>query len=142
MSTAGLFFFYLCWAIVIIILIMIPFLIYKLIKKPHLVQCCISGIYLPIEETLPFKGQFIEKSLFEIMDSSIWQEILSIKTSANDPEKGVRLFEKKQSLYEAKKIPLLINASYIVEGDSIATVLTVMARAEDLEIVMLWLGQN
>lgn len=63
-----------------------------------------------------------------------WEEVLTLKTSTEDPEEGVRLFDKKKEIFEKDNIPTYIETHYKinVDQDFIETYLVLFGIKEEL----------
>lgn len=66
-----------------------------------------------------------------------WDEVLTIKTSTADPERGVRLYDVKKQVFEHKNIPTYVETHYKinVDQDYIETYLVLYAIKENVESV-------
>lgn len=66
-----------------------------------------------------------------------WEEIATVKTSTQNPEEGVELFEKKKQLFLEKNLPTYIETHYKIniDQDYIETYLVVFAIKEEAQKV-------
>jgi hypothetical protein len=73
-----------------------------------------------------------------------WEEVLTVKTSTQNPEEGVELFEAKKRLFMDQKIPTYIETHYKinVDQDYIETYLVVMAIRENIDSVKKYLNNT
>lgn len=64
-----------------------------------------------------------------------WDEVLTLKTSTSDPERGVRLYDVKKDLFNHKNIPTYIETHYKinVDQDYIETYLVLFGIRENVE---------
>jgi hypothetical protein len=64
-----------------------------------------------------------------------WDEVMTVKTSTEDPEHGVRIYEKKKDIFEKDDLPTFIETHYKIniDQDHIETYLVVFAMKEQLE---------
>lgn len=99
------------------------------------VQCGICHKYFCARCVRPMKSIYFCKEHMALFLRSQWQEILTLKTSSEDPEAGVRLFEKKLEIFKDKQLPSYVETHYKidVEGDYIETYLVVFAQEEQIE---------
>lgn len=99
------------------------------------VQCGICHKYFCARCVRPMKSIYFCKEHMALFLRSQWQEVLTLKTSSEDPEAGVRLFEKKQEIFKEKQLPSYVETHYKidVEGDYIETYLVVFAQEEQIE---------
>lgn len=85
----------------------------------------------------PFKTMHFCKEHMPLVMRHDWEEIATVKTSTQNPEEGVELFEKKKRLYADKNLPTYIETHYKIniDQDYIETYLVVFAIKEDAEAV-------
>ena len=63
-----------------------------------------------------------------------WDEVLTLKTSTQDPEQGVRLYDVKKEIFEKQNIPTYVETHYKinVDQDYIETYLVMYAQKEEI----------
>lgn len=85
----------------------------------------------------PFKTMHFCKEHLPLIMRFDWDEVLTIKTSTTDPEKGVRLYDIKKQVFEQKNIPTYVETHYKinVDQDYIETYLVLYAIKENVEAV-------
>ena len=73
-----------------------------------------------------------------------WDEVLTIKTSTDDPENGVRLYDVKKEIYEKSDIPTYIETHYKinVDQDYIETYLVLYTIREKIQDLKLRLAEH
>ena len=66
-----------------------------------------------------------------------WDEVLTLKTSTQDPEQGVRLFDAKKEIFQNDDIPTYVETHYKinVDQDYIETYLVLYAQKDSIEII-------
>jgi len=64
-----------------------------------------------------------------------WDEVLTIKTSTQDPEQGVHLYDVKKQLFEKDDLPTYVETHYKinVDHDYIETYLVLYGMKEKIE---------
>ena len=85
----------------------------------------------------PFKTMHFCKEHMPLIMRHDWEEIVTVKTSTQNPEEGVELFEKKKVLFTEKNLPTYIETHYKIniDQDYIETYLVVFAIKEEAEAV-------
>ena len=85
----------------------------------------------------PFKTMHFCKEHLPLIMRHDWDEVLTIKTSTADPERGVRLYDVKKQIFETKNIPTYVETHYKinVDQDYIETYLVLYAIKENAESV-------
>lgn len=85
----------------------------------------------------PFKTMHFCKEHLPLIMRHDWDEVLTIKTSTSDPERGVRLYDIKKKVFEDKNIPTYVETHYKinVDQDYIETYLVLFAIKENVESV-------
>ena len=103
-------------------------------EEPGEVQCGICARYFCARCVRPMKSIYFCKEHMALFLRSQWQEVLTLKTNSDDPEAGVRLYERKKEIFENNKIPSYVETHYKidVEGDFIETYLVVYAQEEQV----------
>lgn len=89
----------------------------------------------------PFKTMHFCKEHMPLVMRHDWEEIVTVKTSTQNPEEGVELFEKKKILFSEKNLPTYIETHYKIniDQDYIETYLVVFAIREEAEAVRSYL---
>lgn len=82
----------------------------------------------------PFKTMHFCKEHLPLIMKHDWEEALTLKTSTQDPEQGVRLYDLKKELFQSKNIPTYIETHYKinVDQDYIETYLVLFGIKENL----------
>jgi hypothetical protein len=64
-----------------------------------------------------------------------WEEVMTVKTSTQDPEHGVRVYGLKKEIFEKEDLPTYVETHYKIniDHDHIETYLVVFAMQEQLE---------
>lgn len=85
----------------------------------------------------PFKSLHFCKEHLPLIMRYDWDEVLTIKTSTQDPEQGVRLYDVKKEIFENDDIPTYVETHYKinVDQDFIETYLVLFAQKESIEMV-------
>ena len=82
----------------------------------------------------PFKSFHACKEHLPLLMHNEWEEVLTLKTSTTDPERGVKLYDFKKELFENEHIPTYIETHYKinVDQDYIETYLVLIGVTKDL----------
>lgn len=85
----------------------------------------------------PFKTMHFCKEHLPLIMKYDWDEVLTLKTSTQDPEQGVRLFDAKKEIFQNDDIPTYVETHYKinVDQDYIETYLVLYAQKESIEII-------
>lgn len=85
----------------------------------------------------PFKTMHFCKEHLPLIMRHDWDEVLTLKTSTSDPERGVKLYDIKKQIFETKDVPTYVETHYKinVDQDFIETYLVVYAIKENVESV-------
>lgn len=85
----------------------------------------------------PFKTMHFCKEHLPLIMRHDWEEVLTVKTSTTDPEKGVKLFDVKKNLFRDEDIPTYIETHYKinVDQDYIETYLVLFAIKEKISSI-------
>lgn len=85
----------------------------------------------------PFKTMHFCKEHLPLIMKYDWDEVLTLKTSTQDPEQGVRLFDAKKEIFQNDDIPTYVETHYKinVDQDYIETYLVLYAQKESVEII-------
>jgi hypothetical protein len=72
-----------------------------------------------------------------------WEEVLTVQTSTEDPEQGVKLYDIKKQIFKEKHIPTYIETHYKinVDQDYVETYLVLFAIKSDVTTLKDDLGQ-
>lgn len=106
-------------------------------EEPGEVVCAICDKLYCKACIKPFKTMHFCKEHLPLIMRYDWDEVLTVKTSTADPEKGVRLYDVKKEIFEKKNIPSYVETHYKinVDQDYIETYLVVYAIKENVEMV-------
>jgi len=106
-------------------------------EEPGEVMCAICDKIYCKACIKPFKTMHFCKEHLPLIMRYDWDEVLTIKTSTADPEKGVRLYDVKKQVFEHKNIPTYVETHYKinVDQDYIETYLVLYAIKENVEEV-------
>lgn len=101
------------------------------------VQCGMCARYFCPKCVRPMKSIYFCKEHMALYLRHQWQEVLTLKTSSDDPEAGVRLVDKKQEIFTKYQIPTYIETHYKIDVDSdfIETYLVLFAQDDRVEQV-------
>jgi hypothetical protein len=85
----------------------------------------------------PFKTMHFCKEHLPLIMKHDWDEVLTLKTSTQDPEQGVRLFDAKKEIFQNDEIPTYVETHYKinVDQDYIETYLVLYAQKDSIEII-------
>ena len=85
----------------------------------------------------PFKSLHFCKEHIPLIMRHDWDEVITIKTSTQDPERGVRLYDIKKKILEENDLPTYVETHYKinVDQDYIETYLVLFAIKENIESV-------
>lgn len=83
----------------------------------------------------PFKSLHFCREHLPLVMNHQWEEVMTVKTSTQDPEHGVRIYETKKKIFESDDLPTYVETHYKinVDQDSIETYLVIFAISEQLE---------
>lgn len=106
-------------------------------QEPGEVMCAICDTLFCKLCVKPFKTMHFCKQHLPLVMQNEWEEVLTLKTSTEDPEEGVRLFDQKKEIFLEDKIPSYVETHYKinVDHDNIETYLVVYGMKSDLEIL-------
>lgn len=106
-------------------------------QEPGEVQCGMCARYFCSKCVRPMKSIYFCKEHMALYLRSQWLEVLTLKSSSDDPEAGVRLFEKKNEAYLQKQIATYVETHYKIDVDSdfIETYLVLFAQESQQEEV-------
>lgn len=83
----------------------------------------------------PFKSLHFCREHLPLVMNNEWHEIMTVKTSTQDPEHGVRIYDVKKEIFEKEELPSYVETHYKinVDKDHIETYLVVFALKDQLE---------
>jgi hypothetical protein len=83
----------------------------------------------------PFKSLHFCREHLPLVMNHQWDEVMTVKTSTEDPEHGVRVYETKKEIFQKEDLPTYIETHYKIniDQDHIETYLVVFAMKEQLE---------
>lgn len=101
--------------------------------EPGEVMCAVCDTLYCKACAKPFKSMHLCKEHLALVMRKDWVEVLTLKTSTTDPEKGVELFDIKKDLYQRSNIPTYIETHYKinVDQDYIETYLVLFSTLDD-----------
>lgn len=84
----------------------------------------------------PFKAMHLCKEHLPMIMKNSWEEVITIKTSTEDPEQGVRLYDVKKKLFKEENLPSYIETHYKidVDHDQVETFLVLFAMKQELSV--------
>jgi hypothetical protein len=102
-------------------------------EEPGEVSCAVCDHLFCRQCIKPFKALHFCKEHLPLLMNKEWTEVLTVKTSTQDPEQGVRLYDVKKSLFQNENLPSYIETHYKinVDQDFIETYLVMFAIVED-----------
>jgi hypothetical protein len=102
-------------------------------EEPGEVMCAICDKLYCKACIKPFKTLHFCKEHLPLVMKHEWEEVLTLKTSTEDPEEGVRLYDQKKEMFEKDNIPTYIETHYKinVDQDYIETYLVLYGIKED-----------
>lgn len=105
--------------------------------EPGEVSCAICDQLFCKRCIKPFKNLHFCKEHLPLLMKNDWEEVLTVKTSTEDPDEGVRLYAAKKKLYLKRSIPTYIETHYKinVDHDYIETYLVVFSLLENIDSV-------
>jgi hypothetical protein len=106
-------------------------------EEPGEVNCAICDKLYCRSCIRPFKTLHFCKEHIPLLLKGEWEDVLTVKTSTENPDEGVRLYEAKKHLFQNKHLPTYIETHYKinVDGDFIETYLVVFSLKENVERV-------
>jgi hypothetical protein len=106
-------------------------------NEPGEVQCAICDKHFCTTCIKSFKTMHFCKEHLPLVMRYEWDEVLILKTSTIDPERGVRLYDMKKELFEADDLPTYIETHYKinVDQDYIETYLVLFGIRENIGIL-------
>lgn len=106
-------------------------------EEPGEVSCSICDKIFCKACIKPFKTMHFCKEHLPLIMRHDWDEVLTVKTSTQDPEEGVRLYDIKKELFEKEDLPTYIETHYKinVDHDYIETYLVLFGMKEKIEVL-------
>jgi len=85
----------------------------------------------------PFRSLHFCKEHLPLVMRFDWDEVVTIKTSTQDPHQGVRLYDVKKEMFESDDIPTYVETHYKinVDQDYIETYLVLFAQVDLVDMV-------
>ena len=112
------------------------------VEEPGEASCAICDRLFCRACIKPFKALHFCKEHLPLIMTQDWDEVLTLKTSTEDPERGVKLFEIKKEIFQKDAIPTFIETHYKinVDQDMIETYLVLFAEKSKLETLKIQLA--
>lgn len=106
-------------------------------EEPGEVMCAICDKLYCKACIKPFKTLHFCKEHLPLVMKHEWEEVLTLKTSTEDPEEGVRLYDKKKEIFEKDNLPTYVETHYKinVDQDFIETYLVVYGIKDNLALL-------
>lgn len=104
-------------------------------EEPGEVSCGICDKLFCQNCIKPFKSLHFCREHLPLVMNNEWDEVMTVKTSTQDPEHGVRVYDMKKEIFEKEELPTYIETHYKIniDQDHIETYLVVFAMKEQLE---------
>ncbi len=104
-------------------------------EEPGEVSCGICDKIFCHACIKPFKSLHFCREHLPLVMNNQWEEVITVKTSTQDPEGGVRIYDIKKEIFEKEDLPSYVETHYKinVDHDVIETYLVVFAMKEQLE---------
>lgn len=104
-------------------------------QEPGEVMCAICDTLFCKACIKPFKTMHFCKQHLPLIMQNDWEEAFTLKTSTDDPEEGVRLYDLKKEIFVNDKIPSYVETHYKinVDQDYIETYLVLYGMKQDIE---------
>lgn len=85
----------------------------------------------------PFKSMHFCREHLPLVMNNHWEEVMTVKTSTQDPEHGVRVYDVKKEIFEKDDLPTYVETHYKIniDHDHIETYLVVFAMIDQVEKV-------
>lgn len=105
-------------------------------SEPGETVCAICDLHFCHACVKPFKSMYLCKEHFPMVMASEWGEVITVKASSADPEKGVKLYDLKKELFRDCDVPAYVETHYKinVDQDAIETYLVLFAKNEDVPV--------
>lgn len=104
-------------------------------EEPGEVSCGICDKLFCPSCIKPFKSLHFCREHLPLVMNYQWEEVRTVKTSTEDPEHGVRIYDVKKEIFEKGNLPTFIETHYKIniDQDHIETYLVIFARQDQLE---------
>ncbi len=104
-------------------------------EEPGEVTCGICDKIFCQSCIKPFKSLHFCREHLPLVMNHQWEEVMTVKTSTQDPEHGVRVYDLKKEIFEKEELPTYVETHYKinVDHDLIETYLVVFAMQEQME---------
>ncbi len=104
-------------------------------EEPGEVSCGICDKLFCKNCIKPFKSLHFCREHLPLVMNYQWEEVMTVKTSTQDPEHGVRVYDLKKEIFEKEDLPTYVETHYKIniDQDHIETYLVVFAIQEQLE---------
>lgn len=104
-------------------------------EEPGEVNCGICDKLFCKSCIKPFKSLHFCREHLPLVMNNHWEEVMTVKTSTQDPEHGVRVYDLKKEIFEKEDLPTYVETHYKIniDQDHIETYLVVFAMQEQLE---------
>jgi hypothetical protein len=86
--------------------------------EPGEAQCAICDELFCRVCIRPFKTLHYCKEHLALIMRHDWVEVLTLKTSTTDPEEGVRLYDRKKTVFQSNGFPTYVETHYKIDVDS------------------------
>lgn len=85
----------------------------------------------------PFKSLHFCREHLPLVMNNQWEEVVTVKTSTQDPENGVRIYDIKKEIFEKDELPSYVETHYKIniDQDHIETYLVVFAMSGQVEVI-------
>jgi len=107
------------------------------VEEPGEVTCAICDHLFCKSCVRPYKTFHLCKEHLPLVMKYEWEEVITIKTSTHDPERGVRLYDIKKDLFNDEHHSTYVETHYKinVENDYIETYLVMFAIKDEVKLV-------
>lgn len=105
--------------------------------EPGEVMCAICDRLYCRNCIKPFKSLHFCKEHLPLVMKHDWEEVLTLKTSTENPEEGVQLYDLKKNIFENEQLATYIETHYKIniDRDHIETYLVLFAIKEEKDVV-------
>lgn len=85
----------------------------------------------------PFKSLHFCREHLPLVMNNQWEEVVTVETSTQDPENGVRIYDIKKEIFEKDELPSYVETHYKIniDQDHIETYLVVYAMSGQVEVI-------
>lgn len=104
-------------------------------EEPGEVTCGICDKLFCKSCVKPFKSLHFCREHLPLVMNHQWEEVMTVKTSTQDPEHGVRVYDLKKEIFEKEDLPTYVETHYKIniDQDHIETYLVIFAMQEQLD---------